>query len=122
MPNITTDKSSNVYVAYGTGDSIMYTSSTNRGQFFSSPTLVAILPKLFATAMRGPQIASTANGLTITANTSDGNIYAYHKESTGKWSKGIKVNDVDDISKEALMSLNADGLNAFAVWLDTRGK
>ncbi len=121
MPNITTDKSNNVHVVYGTGDSIMYISSTNQGKSFSLPVLVAVLPKLFASAMRGPQIASSANGLTITANTSDGNIYAYHKEGKGKWSKGTKVNDVDDVSKEALMSLSADGLNAFAVWLDTRG-
>ncbi|MEJ7678323.1 MAG: sialidase family protein [Segetibacter sp.] len=71
--------------------------------------------------MRGPQITSTANGLIITANTTYGNIFAYHKEGSSKWSKATKVNDADSVSKEALMALSADGLNAFAVWLDTRG-
>ncbi len=122
MPNVSTDKSNNVHIVYGTGDSIMYLSSTNQGKSFSSPVLVAVLPRVFATAMRGPQIASTSNGIVVTANTSDGNLYAYHKASAGRWSKATKVNDVTDVSKEALMSLSADGLNAFAVWLDTRGK
>ena len=121
MPNITKDKSNNLHVVYGTGDSIMYLSSSNQGKSFSSPVLVAVLPKVFATAMRGPQITSTSNGIIITANTNYGNIYAYHKSVTGRWSKAMKVNDVDSVSKEALMSLSADGLNAFAVWLDTRG-
>lgn len=121
MPNVSIDKNHNVHIVYGTGDSIMYLSSTNQGKSFSSPALVAVLSKVFATAMRGPQIASTSNGIVITANTSDGNLYAYHKRSAGRWSKATKVNDVNDVSKEALMSLSADGLNAFAVWLDTRG-
>lgn len=121
MPNITKDKSNNIHIVYGTGDSIMYISSTKEGKSFSLPVLVAVLPKVFATAMRGPQITSTANGLIITANTTYGNIFAYHKEGSSKWSKATKVNDADSVSKEALMALSADGLNAFAVWLDTRG-
>jgi hypothetical protein len=121
MPNITKDKSNNIHIVYGTGDSIMYLSSTNKGKSFSSPALVAVLPKVFASAMRGPQITATANGLIITANTTYGNIYAYQKPGAGSWSKAMKVNDVDSVSKEALMSLGADGVNAFAVWLDNRG-
>src|SRR3954467_12503354 len=63
MPNITKDTKGGIQVVYGTGDSIMYTASTNQGTSFSSPELVAVLPKLFASAMRGPQIACTTNGI-----------------------------------------------------------
>jgi hypothetical protein len=120
LPKIITDIQGNIYLAYGIGDSIMYVSSSNQGASFSSPQLVAVLPKLFANAMRGPQIAATSNGIIITANTEYGNIYCYHRDAAGKWSKGIKVNDVDSVSREALTSLSADGSHAFAVWLDVR--
>jgi hypothetical protein len=117
MPNMTTDKNNNVHRVYGTGDSIMYLSSTNKGKSFNSPSLVAVLPGLFASAMRGPQIAAANNGLIVTACTDKGNIYSFKQQALGKWTKATKVNDVDEVAKEALMGLSADGLNVFAVWL-----
>lgn len=117
MPNMVTDKSNNVYIVYGSGDSLMYLFSKNRGKSFTSSSLIAVLPGLFASAMRGPQIAATDNGLIITACTNKGNIYSYKQLASGKWSKAMKVNDVDEVAKEALMGLSADGLNVFAVWL-----
>jgi len=120
MPNITKDNKGNIHLVYGAGDSIMYTASINQGKSFSSPTLVAVLPKLFGRAMRGPQIACTTNGIVITGNTNEGDIYAYFKETSGKWSSARRVNDVASVSKEALMALGGDGMNVFAVWLDTR--
>jgi hypothetical protein len=120
MPNIAKDKSGNIHLAYGIGDSIMYTSSSDNSNSFSSPSVVAVLPDLFSFAMRGPQIAATNNGLIITACTSKGNIFSYYKEN-GKWKEGARVNDVDTVAKEGLMALSADGKNAFAIWLDLRG-
>jgi hypothetical protein len=120
LPKIITDNKGNIHLTYGSGDSIMYMSSSNQGASFSNPQLVAVLPNLFANAMRGPQIATASNGILITANTEYGNIYSYHQTSAGKWSKAIKVNDMDSVSKEALTSLSADENNAFAVWLDAR--
>src|SRR5712672_2361859 len=64
MPNMITDKTANLHVVYGKGDSIMYAESVDHGKSFSTPTLVPILPKLFSAAMRGPQIAFTEKGLT----------------------------------------------------------
>ncbi|MEO5996387.1 MAG: hypothetical protein ABIN89_06660 [Chitinophagaceae bacterium] len=120
LPKIVTDVKGNIHLAYGVGDSIMYATSSNQGASFSSPKLVAVLPELFANAMRGPQIAATINGIIITANTEYGNLYSYHNDAAGNWSKASKVNDVDSVSKEALTSLSADGSIAFAVWLDVR--
>lgn len=120
LPKIITDVQGNTHLTYGTGDSIMYTSSSNQGASFTKPQLVALLPNLFANAMRGPQIAVSSAGIIITANTEYGNIYSYHLDQAGKWSKAVKVNDMDSVSKEALTSLSADGPNAFAVWLDVR--
>ena len=121
MPNITGDQSGILHLVYGNGDSIMYVSSKD-GKSFTSPLLVAVLPKLFASAMRGPQIAAAPNGLVITACTNTGNIFSYKKEASGKWTKGIRVNDVNEVAKEALMALGADGLNAYAVWLGAKGQ
>lgn len=116
MPNIVNDKNNNIHVVYGSGDSIMYVFSAN-GKSFTSPSLIAVLPDLFASAMRGPQIAATDKGPVVTACTKKGNIFSYKKETSGKWTKALKVNDVDEVAKEALMGLSADGKNVFAVWL-----
>lgn len=117
MPNMITDKKGNVHITYGTRDSIMYVFSTNQGKSFSSPQLVAVLPRLFANAMRGPQIATTNKRVLITACTTTGNLFCYTKEAAGKWTKATKVNVMDEVAKEGLMSLSADGENVYAVWL-----
>jgi hypothetical protein len=119
MPNLTKDKDGNLHLIYGTGDSIMYTWSHDQGNSFTAPAVVAVLPKLFSFATRGPQIAAGTNGIIVTACTSLGNIFSYFKEN-GTWKQGTKVNDADTVAKEGLMALSADGENAFAVWLDIR--
>lgn len=119
MPNITRDKSNNIHIVYGTGDSIMYASSKT-GKSFSTSSVVAVLPGLFASAMRGPQIAATPGGIIVTACTKNGNIFSYRKETAGKWSKSTKVNDADETAKEALMGISADGNNAYVVWLGAK--
>ena len=118
MPNIVRDRNNNIHIVYGSGDSIMYISSKD-GNSFTPPSLVAVLPKLFASAMRGPQIAATANGLVVTACNTSGNIFSYN-ETSGKWTNAVKVNDVDEMAKEALIALSADGVNAYAIWLGVK--
>lgn len=119
MPNMTRDQTNTIHIVYGYGDSILYISSKD-GISFTSPALIAVLPKLSAAAMRGPQIAAAANGLIVTACTNTGNIYSYKKMASGQWSKALKVNDVNETAKEALMALSADGLNAYAIWLGVK--
>jgi hypothetical protein len=120
MPNLAKDKSGNAYLVYGSGDSILYSYSADEGKSFSSPSLVAMVPELAASHMRGPQIATTLNGVVVTACNTTGNIFSFTKDQSGRWSQAIRVNDVDTIAKENLMALAADGDTAFAVWLDLR--
>ena len=119
MPNIAKDKNNYIHLVYGIGDSIMYISSKN-GKSFTAPSLIAVLPNLFASAMRGPQIAATSDGVIVTACSHNGNIFSFRKEPSGKWTKPIKINDVDETAKEALMGLSGDGMNAYAVWLGVK--
>jgi hypothetical protein len=119
MPNIARDKSGILHLVYGIGDSIMYTYSSDKGNSFYPPTLIAVLPKLFSFATRGPQIAVSDQGIIVTACNSKGNIYSYYKMNE-KWKQGGRVNDMDTVAKEGLMALSADGENSFAIWLDVR--
>src|SRR6476660_5154931 len=120
MPNLSRDNSGTVHLVYGNGDSILYSYSSDKGKTFSSTSLVAILPELAASHMRGPQIATTSNGLLITACNKMGNIFSFTKDKSGDWSQALRVNDVDTIAKENFMALSADGNNVFAIWLDLR--
>ena len=122
MPNIAKDQENNLYVVYGSGDSIMYSFSNNEGKTFSSPALIAVLPQLAASHMRGPQIAFTTDGIIVIACNKPGDIFSYRKEDSGKWAPPVKVNDIDTVAKEGLMALCADGKTAFATWLDLRDK
>jgi len=122
MPNLARDLAGNFYVVYGTGDSIMYAASNDKGKIFSPPEVIAVLPHLVASSMRGPQIAATNNGLAIIAVNKSGDIFSFSKDNAVKWSQPVKVNDIDTVAKEGLMALGADGSNAFAVWLDLRDK
>jgi len=120
MPNLTADVSGKIHLVYGTGDSIMYSVSVDKGQTFGDLTLVTRLPRLAASHMRGPQIASTKNGVIVTACTDNGNIFAFVKNENGDWTEAGRVNDKDTVAKENFMALSADGDLAFAVWLDLR--
>ena len=61
------DNSGNIHLVYGTGDSILYSYSSDGGKTFSDPTLISVLPKLAASHTRGPQIIATAVGVAVTA-------------------------------------------------------
>ena len=119
MPNITNDSAGNIHLVYGIGDSIMYTRSSDDGGSFAKPSLIAVLPKLFSFATRGPQVAVTNRGVVVTACTAKGNIYSYYIENK-VWKQGARVNDADTVAKEGLMALSGAGENVFAVWLDIR--
>jgi len=120
MPNIAKDKQGGIHVVYGQGDKVMYTMSHDQGKSFPVPGVVNQLRELAASHMRGPQIAATSNGLVITACTHDGDIYSFIRDSSGKWIRSARINDMDTVAKENLMALAAEGQFVYAVWLDLR--
>src|SRR6476659_9241941 len=67
MPNLVKDKQDNLHLVYGSGDSILYMYSADRGKTFSKPSLISILPELAASHSRGRQITATTSGLTVLA-------------------------------------------------------
>ncbi len=121
MPNSVKDNSNNLHVVYGSGDSIMYSVSFDKGKTFTPPDVIALLPEVAASHTRGPQIAASKNGITVIACNKAGDIYSYRNDGEGKWSQAVRVNDVDTIAKEGLIALSGDGENIFAAWLDLRG-
>jgi len=122
MPAITSDKQNALHLTYGSGDSLMYMTSTDQGKTFSAASLIAVVPELAASHTRGPQIAVTTTGLVLTACDATGNIFSFVKKETAQWKQSTRVNDLDTVAKENLMSLSAEGNLVFAVWLDLRDK
>ncbi|MDQ2752858.1 MAG: glycoside hydrolase [Bacteroidota bacterium] len=121
MPALAKDKYNTLHLVYGSGDSILYSQSADKGNTFTIPALISVIPHVYTFATRGPQIASTKSGIVVTACTSSGIIYSFCKNGNGKWIQSQKVTDIDSTAKEGLMSLSADGDNVYAVWLDLRG-
>lgn len=120
MPNLVKDRDNIFHLVFGTGDSIMYSYSSDQAMSFSPPSLIAVLPKLAASHTRGPQVAASNKGITVIACNSLGDIFSYFKAGTESWLQTSRVNDMDTVAKENLIALSADGENAFAVWLDVR--
>ena len=121
IPALAKDADNNIHLVYGSGDSIMYTYSKNKGISFAPPVVIDTLNDLVDYAMRGPQIAVTKNGITVIAVNRPGNIFSFVKDASGKWTKTAKVNDADTIAKEGFSGLAADDENnLFAIWLDLR--
>jgi hypothetical protein len=121
MPFLATDHNAQFHLVFGQGDSIMYSASDGKDAGFSKPVLVAKIPGLFSSSMRGPQIIATDRGTAIIACTQSGNIYSLWKDPLGHWGGPSKVNDLEGVSKEGLIALGADGKYLFAIWLDLRG-
>lgn len=111
-----------VFMAFASGDSIFCCYSSDKGQKFSTPVLVAILKGLVNAGGRGPQIVSSKGQLLVAAPDTSGNFYTWlRKETESLWTKGGRINDLANIAKEGFLSLgtNGDG-HFFAVWLDLR--
>jgi len=109
-----------IHLAFASGDSILYCTSTDKGQNFTQPFLVGRVNEMAVVGGRGPQIAGSEDQLVIAVAGDKGNIYSYTK-SGEKWISNGSINDVPDIAKEGFVSLAANGSGKFyAVWLDLR--
>lgn len=129
-PQIAIDRDHSTYVAYGMGDSIYVSKSTDGGKAYEPPVKVAEAGKLSLGRRRGPRIAVHGGTVTVTATYgsagkgADGDLVCFRSTDAGRtWSGGIRVNDVANSAREGLhaMAMADDGTLA-ATWLDLRSK
>ena len=120
MPATSVGKDGHISLTFGSGDSILYMYSSDRGASFSTPELVGVVPGLFSSHTRGPQIAESENSLCIIACNREGNIFSYYRDGDNKWKEGGHVNDLDGMAKEGLMAMDGRPGLLFAAWLDLR--
>ena len=122
QPQIAVDNSGVVRVVYGSVDKIFCATSTDHGQMFSKPVLVAQIPNMHLGMGRGPQLASSAHGSVITAIDKAGNIHWFKlNKGSEKWQPMGMLNDLKGSAPEGMINIIADKKdNFYAVWLDTR--
>ncbi|MEQ1933925.1 MAG: sialidase family protein, partial [Fimbriimonadaceae bacterium] len=119
-----------VYVAFGMGDALYLSTSSDNGLTYSEPIKVGESGKLSLGMRRGPRIGVHKGVVTITAiygdqgRGRDGDIVAFRSADKGKtWSEPVKVNDVAGSGREGLhaMAIAPDG-TLVCTWLDLRDK
>lgn len=122
QPSIGVDTKGIIRIAYGKGDSLLFSTSEDSGKTFSKEELIDTLHGLHLGMSRGPQISSSSNRTVIIAMNVSGDIYAYSlKHATNIWTKKTRVNDIPQIAKEGLSSIDSDQSdNFYATWLDLR--
>lgn len=128
QPQLATDRRV-VTVAFGAGDTVYFAGSTDRGQSFSSPVVVARSGKLSLGMHRGPRIAVTPQAIVVSAivgekgRGADGDLLSWRSTDGGRsWSAGRRVNDVPGSAREGLHAMSYGGGVLFATWLDLRAK
>lgn len=127
---------SRVALAFGAGNGIYFSASTDSGKSFSPPARVAEADVIPLTRHRGPRLAFSPEAIVITAVVgrtlaegphahglpSDGDLIAWRSTDGGKtWTQGVRINDVAGAPTEGLHALAAaDNGDLFAAWLDKR--
>jgi hypothetical protein len=124
QPQIAVDRNT-VALTYGAGNAIYFARSEDSGNTFTHPVKVAEAKFLALGMHRGPRIVMAGKSLVITAiigESRGGDLTSWRSTDGGKsWSKGLRVNDVPEATREGLHGLAAakDG-TVWAVWLDLR--
>src|SRR5687767_127131 len=128
QPQLATDGKT-VALAFGAGDTVYFARSSDHGQTFSKPVLVANSGKLSLGMHRGPRIAMTPQAIVISAivgekgRGEDGDLMAWRSTDGGEtWSTGVKVNDVAGAAREGLHAMAYGGGVLYSTWLDLRSK
>lgn len=127
-PQVAVGTGKRVYVAFGAGDALYASLSTDGGSTYGTPVHVGTAGRLSLGMRRGPRIVSTPKGAVITAvygkkgDGSDGELMSWQSVDSGKtWRGPTVVNDVPGAAREGLhaMAVAPDGTLACA-WLDLR--
>ncbi len=125
QPQAAVDQQGNIFVAYGSGERIFCSVSTDGGRTYESPVLVGQIEKLALGKRRGPRIAAAGDNVVITASGhAQRDLLAWQSTDKGKtWQGPVTVNDVAGVTPEALHAMAAGPNGEFyCVWLDLRGK
>jgi len=116
-------------LAFGSGNSIFYTYSTNDGATFARPVEIETGGHMALGRHRGPRIAIYSGNVVISAvvgekgKGQDGDILAWRSGDNGKtWSKPVRVNDIPGSAREGLHAMASGNGWIVAVWLDLRDK
>jgi hypothetical protein len=128
QPQLATDGRT-VALAFGAGDAVYFARSSDRGQTFSKPVLVANAGKLSLGMHRGPRLAMTPLAIVISAivgekgRGADGDLLAWRSTDGGEtWSPGVKVNGVSGSAREGLHGMGYGGGVLYSAWLDLRAQ
>ncbi|MBC8139144.1 MAG: exo-alpha-sialidase [Fibrella sp.] len=127
-PQVAVGTGKRVYVAFGAGDTLYASLSTDGGSTYGAPVRVGTAGRLSLGMRRGPRIVATPKGAVITAvygkkgDGRDGELMSWQSVDGGKtWLGPTVVNDVPGAAREGLhaMAVAPDGTLACA-WLDLR--
>ena len=127
-----------VSLVYGSGRTIYYRSSPDRGQTFGAAVPIAQVGAIALGRHRGPRVVMLKDALVVTAIVGQrvatgphahglpeaGDLTLWRSVDRGKsWTSTGVINDVPGAAREGLHAITADPKgNLFAVWLDLRAK
>src|SRR4051812_35167576 len=77
QPQVSTDKGGTIRVVFGRNDSIFCSTSMDKGNSFSQPVLVGVVPEMHLGMARGPQLASSDHYSMVTAMDKKGDIHYF---------------------------------------------
>ena len=116
-------------LAFGAGNDIYYSFSTNDGETFSRVSRIETKGKMSLGRHRGPRIAYQSGNVIVSAvvgkqgGGQDGDVLAWRSSDNGKsWLEPVRVNDVPGSAREGLHSMSAGNGWVVATWLDLRQK
>ncbi|MDX2036630.1 MAG: sialidase family protein [Isosphaeraceae bacterium] len=138
QPQAAVDAKGGIHLVYGLGDEIRYVALDSEGKPTSNPVIVGKAPSKLALGMRrGPRIAVSGRGITVTAidwNSpvdrgkftayEGGTLLAWRSTDGGRsWQGPVAVNTVRGSAAEGLHALAAGPEGAFFVaWNDNRSQ
>ncbi len=130
QPQLAVSPDGRIYLAFGAGNAILCTASTDGGKSFAPPKKVGEAGVMALGMRRGPRIAASEKFVVVTAVVGeqgrgrDGDLLAWRSDNGGeKWVGPVKVNTEAGSAREGLQQLTIapDG-TFYCVWLDLREK
>ena len=115
-----------VYVVYGTPNSVQIVRSTNKGATFEPPRTIAQVGALALGYRRGPRVVVVGNTILVTAiagekgRGQDEDLRSWHSIDRGEtWSDDGRIHEAAGAAREGLHAL-ARGINGqvFCAWID----